>query len=116
MKPLEGTDSRFTALDEIKKARVKIYDAKRTGAVTPKDNVVLKDLHARWLEVMQDINDPNHAEAVYPSKQKNPRLKKLSRTVLAFRRLYHVRKDSCGWSLRAIATAGLTPKAPAKSL
>lgn len=68
-------DTRFIALDEIRKAMGKIYEAKRAGTATVKDDVALRELHKHWVAVMGQIGDPNHPEASVAGKTKVPRAK-----------------------------------------
>jgi hypothetical protein len=44
------------ALDVVREAMAKIYDAKRTRTETAKDDARLKELHIKWM-VMRKIGD-----------------------------------------------------------
>jgi hypothetical protein len=45
------------ALDAVSEALKKIYDAKRDGTATAKDDIRLKKLHVEWMAIMRKISD-----------------------------------------------------------
>jgi len=45
------------ALDAVSEALKKIYDAKRDGTATAKDDIRLKKLHVEWMAIMCKISD-----------------------------------------------------------
>jgi hypothetical protein len=51
-------DPRLDALDQIRRAMGKIYDAKRAHTATPQDDARMKELHAQWMIVMKKLTDP----------------------------------------------------------
>jgi hypothetical protein len=50
-------DPKLEALDVVREAMGKIYDAKRAGTATAKDDVRLKELHVEWMAIMRKIGD-----------------------------------------------------------
>ena len=50
-------DPKLDALDVVRAALGKIYDAKRARTVTAKDDVRLKELHEQWMAIMQKLRD-----------------------------------------------------------
>jgi hypothetical protein len=53
----KSDDARLEALDVVRDAIRKIYDAKRDGTATAKDAVRLKELHDEWMAIMRKIGD-----------------------------------------------------------
>ena len=53
----KSDDARLEALDVVRDAIRKIYDAKRDGTATAKENVRLKELHDEWMAIMRKIGD-----------------------------------------------------------
>jgi hypothetical protein len=50
-------DPKLEALDVVREAMGKIYDAKRAGTATAKDDVRLKELHVEWMAIMRKIGN-----------------------------------------------------------
>jgi hypothetical protein len=51
------SDPNLEALDIVRDAIGKIYDAKRARTATAKDEVRLKELHVEWMAIMRKIGD-----------------------------------------------------------
>jgi molybdenum cofactor biosynthesis enzyme len=57
-------DPTLEALDAVSEALRTIYDAKRNGTATAKDDLRLKKLHVEWMAIMRKIGG---GEGEYPS-------------------------------------------------
>jgi hypothetical protein len=53
-------DPKLDALDVVRAAMGKIYDAKRARTATAKDDVLLQELHEKWMALMRMLGDPNY--------------------------------------------------------
>jgi hypothetical protein len=50
-------DPKLDALDVVRAALGRIYDAKRARTTTAKDDVRLKELHVEWMAIMRKLGD-----------------------------------------------------------
>jgi hypothetical protein len=62
-------DPKLDALDVVRAALGKIYDAKRARTATAKDDVRLKELHAEWMAIMRKLGDVSYLRGEGVSSQ-----------------------------------------------
>jgi len=57
---IEWGDPKLEALDAVRAALGRIYDAKRARTASAKDDVRLKELHAEWMAIMRKLGDASY--------------------------------------------------------
>jgi hypothetical protein len=55
-------DPKLDALDEVRAALGRVYDAKRARTATAKDDVRLQELHEEWMAIMRKLGNVNYLQ------------------------------------------------------
>lgn len=65
-----SSDPTLEALDAVSEALRTIYDAKRTGTATAKDDFRLKKLHVEWMVIMRKIGGGEREDPSPPTRRR----------------------------------------------